>query len=131
MRSGGVVSCLMFTAGFFLGAMAVSSLVTAGVAWLGLSAQWQVGLFAASSMATLFWVRPVFVKLLSPKDVATNTDALVGKTGTVIAQVPAGGIGRVRLANEEWRATSSDSFNVGDSVQVLGVEGSTLTVSRA
>ena len=85
----------VFTAGFFLGALAVSALFTAGVAWLGASAEVQMAFFGASSIGTLLWIRPVFVKLLSPKVVSTNADALVGKLATIVAQVPPRGVGRV------------------------------------
>jgi membrane protein implicated in regulation of membrane protease activity len=119
----------IFTAGFFLGALAICTLLTAGAAWLGMSAPVQVAFFAVSSIGSLLWVRPVFVNLLAPKPVSTNTDALVGQTATVIEQVPAGGVGRVRLANEEWRATSAATIDVGETVTVHAVSGSTLTVA--
>jgi membrane protein implicated in regulation of membrane protease activity len=121
----------IFTSGFFLGALAISSILAAGGAWLGMSAEWQVAFFAASAIGSLLWVRPVFVSLLSPEPVVTNADALVGQSATVVAQVPAGGVGRVRLVNEEWRATSPLSLNVGDGVRILSVEGNTLTVGPA
>lgn len=119
----------IFTAGFFLGALAICTLLTAGAAWLGMSAPVQVAFFAVSSVGSLLWVRPVFVNLLAPKPVSTNTDALVGQAATVIEQVPAGGVGRVRLANEEWRATSAAHIDVGETVTVHAVSGSTLTVA--
>ena len=100
-----------------------------GAAWLGMSAPVQVAFFAVSSVGSLLWVRPVFVNLLAPKPVSTNTDALVGQAATVIEQVPAGGVGRVRLANEEWRATSAAHIDVGETVTVHAVSGSTLTVA--
>jgi len=118
----------VFTAGFFLGALAISALLTAGTAWFGASGEVQMAFFGASSIGTLLWVRPVFVKLLSPRAVATNADALVGRPATVVAQVPSGGVGRVRLVNEEWRATSDHVLNVGDDVKVLAVNGNTLSV---
>ena len=121
----------IFTAGFFLGALAISALFTAAGAWLTFTPSWQIAFFAASSIGSLLWVRPVFVNLLSPDEVKTNASALVGKSGTVIEQVPVGGIGRVRLSNEEWRATSNSPLNVGDGVKVLAVEGNTLTVGPA
>ncbi|RKY19950.1 MAG: NfeD family protein [Planctomycetota bacterium] len=120
----------IFTAGFFLGALAICTLLTAGGA-LWFSPGWQVAFFAASSIGSLLWVRPVFANLLSPKKTATNTSALLGQAGTVVVQVPAGGQGRVRLANEEWRATAAAELNVGDAVKVLAVAGNTLTVDRA
>lgn len=118
----------IFTSGFFLGALAVCTLITAGGAALGLPPVWQISLFAVSSIGSLLWIRPVFVKLLAPRVVNTNTAALVGQAGTVVAQVPAGGHGRVRLANEEWRATATRDLQVGTAVKVLAVTGNTVSV---
>lgn len=118
----------IFTSGFFLGALAICTLLTAGGAALDFSPAWQVVFFSASSIGSLLWVRPVFVNLLSPQEVATNTAALVGQRGTVVAQVPADGHGRVRLANEEWRATSAHELQVGAAVTVAQVTGNTITV---
>lgn len=121
----------IFTAGFFLAALGLCTALTAVGAWAGMSAAWQVAFFAASSIGSLLWVRPVFVNLLSPQEVRTNTDALAGQRGTVVEQIPAGGVGRVRLANEEWRATAEQTLQVGDAVTVRAVAGSTLTVSAS
>ncbi len=121
----------IFTAGFFLGALSITALLTAGVAYFGWPAPVEVGFFAASSIGSLLWLRPVFVRLFSPKTVLTNTDALVGSRGTVVAQVPPGGVGRVRLANEEWRATAEQTLDVGDAVKVVAVQGNTLSVGPA
>jgi len=119
----------IFTSGFFLGALAVGSMLTALAAWLGVGPEWQIGTFSLTSILAMVLIRPVFMKLLRGPDVVTGADALVGKAGTVVAQIPAGAVGRVRLANEEWRATAQTSLDVGDAVTVLGVEGNTLRVS--
>ncbi|MHC4844652.1 MAG: NfeD family protein [Planctomycetota bacterium] len=121
----------IFTAGFFIGALAAATLVSAGAAWLGASTNWQVVIFALAAIASLIWIRPVFLKLLSTSPVETNAPSLVGQPGTVTDQVPADGHGRVRLANEEWRATSSANLSVGDAVRVLEVRGNTLVVGKA
>jgi membrane protein implicated in regulation of membrane protease activity len=55
----------------------------------------------------------------------------VGQPGTVSDAGPAGGHGRVRLANEEWRATSVQGLTIGDAVRVVAVTGNTLTVAKA
>lgn len=120
----------IFTTGFFLGALALCTLLTAaGAVWF--APPWQVAFFAASSIGSMLWVRPVFVNLLSPRTVATNASALVGQSGTVVSQVPAGGVGRVRLSNEEWRATASEALEVGAAVTIRSVQGNTLSVDPA
>jgi membrane protein implicated in regulation of membrane protease activity len=120
----------IFTAGFFIGAFAVATLVSAAAAWLGLGRNGQLIVFSVASIASLIWIRPVFLRLLATGRVETNTASLVGQTATVVDQVAAGGIGRVRLANEEWRATAAVPLGVGDSVRVLGVSGNTLSVGK-
>jgi len=121
----------ILTAGFFIGALAVSTLVSALSAWLGASRNLQLVVFAMFSILSMVFVRPLFVRLLSPKPVATNTHVLIGQTGTVIDHVPAGGHGRVRLANEEWRATSDQNLGIGELVRILAVTGNTLSVGKA
>ncbi len=120
----------ILTVGFFAAAMAVASLFTAGVAWVGAGPYWQLFAFSAFSIGMLVWMRPVFVRWLSPGDEPTNLSKLVGQQGTVIEQVPAQGHGRVKLTNEEWRATSAEALDIGDRVKVAAVEGNTLTVTR-
>lgn len=120
----------ILSAGFFIGALAVSTLVSAFSAWLEASRNVQLVVFALFSILSMVFVRPLFVRLLSPKPVATNTHVLIGQTGTVIDHVPAGGLGRVRLANEEWRATSDVNLGIGDSVRILAVTGNTLSVGK-
>lgn len=120
----------IFTFGFFLGAVAVSSALTALVAWGGASANAQVAVFAISTIASMLWLRPVFVRLLAPTDTPTGSDALIGKIGIVVAQVPAGGTGRVKVVNEEWRATAVDTLGVGEPVRITAVQGNTVTVQR-
>ena len=120
----------VFTVSFFAGAAAVAALVAAGASALGMGSLWQLGVFSISSISTLIWIRPVFVRWLAPKEVVTNTEALVGKTGTVVAQVSAGNPGRIKLVNEEWRATAHESIAVGEAVKVDEVQGNTLSVSR-
>ncbi len=121
----------IFTAGFFIGAFAVSTLITAAGAYLGLERNGQLVLFSLVSIASLIWVRPVFLKLLATNRHETNAASLVGQSGTVIDQIGAGGIGRVRLSNEEWRATAATPLAVGEPVRVLQVTGNTLTVGRS
>jgi membrane protein implicated in regulation of membrane protease activity len=120
----------IFTSGFFIGAFAIATLVAAAGAWLGLGINGQLVLFSLVSIASLIWARPIFLKLLATNRHETNAASLVGQNGTVIDQISSGGIGRVRMSNEEWRATSTTPLSVGDAVRVLGVTGNTLTVGK-
>jgi len=122
----------IFTTGFFLGALSLASFLTAVVATMQASSLWQFTSFAIVSIASLIWIRPLCMKWFgSPEHIPSNVDALVGTTGSVSEQIPESGIGRVQLANEEWRATSDQMLQVGDSVQVTSVDGNTLVVEPA
>lgn len=121
----------IFTSGFFLGALAVAAAATSILAALGWGPDVQIGGFSLVSVASLIWARPAFVKLFAADDLPTNASRLVGATGTVTQQVPQGGVGRVRLTNEDWRATSSAQLEVGQAVRVVKVEGNTLDVETA
>jgi len=120
----------ILTAGFFIGAFAPATLVTAGAAAFGLSPNGQLIVFAAVSLVGIIWLRPLVVKHITPTTMPTNTEALVGQSGTVVDTVPAGGLGRVRLSNEEWRATSESHLAVGEIVRVIEVTGNTLRVGK-
>ena len=120
----------IFTAGFFMGALALATLVSAGTAALGLPREGQLIVFAVVSIASLVFVRPLCLRVFAPPKLETNANSLVDQKGVVIDSVPANGHGRVRLANEEWRATASEHIGVGDKVRVVEVTGNTLTVAR-
>jgi hypothetical protein len=121
----------IFTSGFFIGAFAVSTLAAAGAAWLDVGRNGQLLVFALVTIGSLVWIRPAVMKLLATSRVETNAGSLVGQAGMVTDSVLAGGVGRVRLSNEEWRATSDTNLAVGDAVRVLAVQGNTLTVGKA
>lgn len=120
----------ILTSGFFIGAFAPGTLAAAGVAALGFGHDVQLIAFAVVSLGSIIWLRPMVVRHLTPTTLPTNTDALVGQMATVIDTVPAGGTGRVRLSNEEWRATADGHLPVGEIVRVLAVSGNTLKVGR-
>ncbi len=121
----------ILTTGFFIGAFAPATLAAAGAAAMGMGANAQLVVFSVVSVIAIVWLRPIVVKHITPTTLPTNTDALVGQTGTVVDTVPAGGNGRVRLSNEEWRATADGHLAVGEIVRVLEVTGNTLKVGKA
>jgi membrane protein implicated in regulation of membrane protease activity len=120
----------ILTAGFLIGAFAPAAIVASISAAVGLGNNGQLIVFALTSLAGFIWLRPWIVRHLTPTTAPTNTEALVGQSATVIDTVPAGGHGRVRLSNEEWRATSADNLAVGEIVRVHAVTGNTLKVGR-
>ena len=68
------------------------------------------------SLALLKWSRR--------RRVVTGVEALFGKTAVVST------LTQVRVAGELWEARSDDPLVVGEEVEVTGVDGLTLQVSR-
>jgi len=121
----------ILSAGFFIAALAPAAVLTSAAAWLGAGVVLQLVVFSITSILSLMLLRPLMLRLMSPGRQQTNVGSLLGQTATVTDTVPAGGTGRVRLSNEEWRATSDTPLSVGDVVRVVGIQGNTLRVARA
>jgi membrane protein implicated in regulation of membrane protease activity len=67
----------------------------------------------------------VFLKWSRRRRAATGVETLIGRTAVVSSPT------QVRVAGEIWEARSADdALAVGDEVEVTGVEGLTLQVSR-
>jgi membrane protein implicated in regulation of membrane protease activity len=99
-------------------------------AGIGLPPAVQVAVAIAVSVGLLAVVRPVARRHLTPHKHLTGSDALVGKTATVLSRVDAND-GRVRLNGGEWSAKAFDDSQVieaGATVQVMGIRGATAIV---
>lgn len=124
----------IFTPGFFMACLGIGCFVAAGVALAhgGLALQ-AVALVLGSAVA-LALVRPLLARLLGPRAVvATNADALVGKSGRVVEGIdPHQAKGRVLVEGEDWWATSLDQSDIAvdERVRVIQVDGSRLVVER-
>jgi membrane-bound serine protease (ClpP class) len=70
----------------------------------------------AESLVLLRWSRR--------RRAVTGVEALVGKTAVVSSPT------QVRVAGELWEARSDETLVRGEGVEVIGVEGLTLRVSR-
>jgi membrane protein implicated in regulation of membrane protease activity len=115
-----------------LGMVAVGSLAGAATAAATDSTVLPWVVFAGTSAAMLVLVRPVAKRhLRTPGEIRSGTAALVGSYASVTEEVTPND-GRVKLSGEIWSARSFDgqtSFSVGDSVQVLEIDGATALVA--
>lgn len=66
----------------------------------------------------------VFLKWSRRRRAVTGVEALIGRTASAISPT------QVRVAGEIWAAGSTDALVVGEEVEVTGVDGLTLRVSR-
>ncbi|MCB9801599.1 MAG: NfeD family protein [Pseudomonadales bacterium] len=59
---------------------------------------------------------------------STNVDKLIGARAVVVQDITKNNPGRVKLEDEEWRATSAKTVSVGEVVVVESISGVTLGV---
>jgi membrane protein implicated in regulation of membrane protease activity len=114
-----------------LGLLAVAAVVAAVVAGLGGPVLVQILAFAITGAAALLIVRPIARRHMArPPLVREGSDALIGKTAVVVAEVTAVS-GLIRISGEEWSARSFDGHQVipvGALVDVMEIEGASAVV---
>lgn len=120
--------------GVFLGFVAIGAVITAILSLifpeLGLAGQ-MVSVAAWTGVAVAIGRRWYGGNAVESSDPHLNdpTHRLIGAR-VVVAQAIAGGEGRVRLGDGEWRAYGPDS-EVGARMRVTGIEGGVLLVEPA
>lgn len=105
---------------------AAGSLVAGLAAMLSWPLWLQITLFFVVSCGLLIALLPLVKKVINPKIVKTNVDALVGAKGYVTATIDnLHSTGQVKLNGMEWtaRSTSGDAIEVGQLVTVDKIEG--------
>ncbi|MFG3441927.1 NfeD family protein [Nonomuraea sp. NPDC047897] len=121
----------IFTLTASLGMLGVAALLTAAAAAIGLPVPLQLLVFALSSTAGLFVVRPLAVRhIRQPQLRRFGVEALLGKPAYVVSEVT-GRDGRIRIGGEEWSARAYDETLViptGATVDVIEIEGATALV---
>jgi membrane protein implicated in regulation of membrane protease activity len=112
---------------------ALGALAAAVVAALGAPFWVAILVFAAVSLALLFFVRPsVVARLHAGPTLTSGHDALVGRSGFVTEPVTAHG-GRIKLNGEVWSARTADTtaaFDIGAEVLVTKIDGATAVVTN-
>ncbi len=114
---------------FALGSLAALIAALFGAA-IWLQAVW----FLLVSILTLWLTRPLAIKYLNSRRVATNADRVVGAEGVVSEDIDnIAGTGAVKLDGKEWTARSDTGVNIekGAVVIVRRIEGVKLIVDVA
>lgn len=124
----------IFTPGFFMACLGVGCLLAALVAVLHGGLAIQAVAMVAGSVLALLLLRPLLARMFGPqRAIATNTDALIGKSGRVVEGIdPHQAKGRVLVEGEDWWAISLDQSDIAldERVRVVQVDGSRLVVER-
>lgn len=129
------VVCLLseLTSGdFYLVCSSIGALAAMVGALLGLPFWGQVFLWVAASLVCILFLRPPLLKRMHGKaERKSNADALIGRRGTVIETIPAGGHGYVKIDGDEWRSVSADGAEIacGTTVTVVSRESIVFTVT--
>jgi membrane protein implicated in regulation of membrane protease activity len=109
--------------------------LTALTSWLGLTPGWgsQLITFAVSSVVLLVLLRRRFRSRLfgyvrNDQDPELNLDDFAGQEVTVLADIPAGGIGHVEYKGASWQARSERALAGGTTAVITRADGITLVV---
>lgn len=88
-------------------------------------------IFAVLGIILLFTTRPIFYKLLKPKNEKTNFDRIIGKVGIVTEEIKRNQIGEVKVDGKKWSAISNKKIEVGKEVIIEAIEGVKLVVKES
>ena len=116
----------IFTVSFLMFFPGVGAFFAFVAALFGANITVQSIIFALSSALMIIFVRPLVTKLFKTKDVAMNSNALIGKSGVVLKDIKGDEkVGQVKVAGEIWSAIcEEDTIITKDSkITVLAISG--------
>lgn len=129
------VVCLILelTAGdFFILCFSIGAASACLTDALGGSITLQLVVFAISTLACLFFVRPFAQRFLHKGEPnrPSNADALIGRKGRVVETVKANTFGRVQIDGDIWKAVTNEANDIveGTTVCVVSRESTIITV---
>lgn len=127
----------MVLPGFVLFFFAMGAFITALIAYFfPLGAAWQLVLFMAASLLSLFLLRDLMKRRFSTaafdQQDADTDQALIpaGEKGVVSVTIVPPGEGRIKCAGSSWRATADERIEEGEIVAVVRQKGLVIHVER-
>ena len=91
----------------------------------------QVIIFAVVATVSIIFFKPLLKKKMMNQKAKTNIDALINKTVVVVEPIAPNSPGTIKTEGIEWTAvTETDSFEPGDLVEIVSVEGNTFTIKK-
>ena len=93
----------------------------------------QVAVFVISSAILMFFTRPIVNTFLKQKNIPTNKDAIIGKTGIAISDIDTSiGIGQIKIGGETWSAKTenAEAISKDSHVEVTSIEGVKVVVKK-
>ncbi len=126
--------------GFVLFFFGLGALITSLVTYLfPISISWQLALFIAASLASLFSLRNViqrrFFKQPSGEGEEEKVDedvllAVAGERGVVCMTIVPPAEGRIKYAGTFWRATADERIDEGEIISVVSQDGLVIHVEK-
>ena len=124
----------VFTPGFIVACLGLGSLVAAITAYMGYNIDAQFIAFSASTLISLFLIRPLLYKKGEKQDkIKTNTEALIGRVGNVSETIDnSSKSGRVLIDGDQWKALSHNNeiIELNAQVEVISIDSTIITVKK-
>jgi membrane protein implicated in regulation of membrane protease activity len=119
----------IFTPGFIFACFVVGSVAAGVTSLLTESYLIQGVVFGVVSLVLIPLTRRFAAKITKPAPVATNMDALIGRTAQVKNEVSPTG-GQIVVEDQVWQARSEATIAVGEKVRITSVAGAKVTVEK-
>ena len=123
----------IFTVSFLMFFPGVGAFFAFISALLGANVTIQSTIFVLSSALMIIFIRPLVTKLFKTRDVAMNSNALIGKSGVVLKDIKGDDkIGQVKVAGEIWSAICQEGVTItkDSKITVLAISGVKLIVKE-
>ncbi len=114
--------------GFELLILGIVFVIGGGVGMLAGSMMIAIGTIIVLILGYIFFGRKMIKQALHVTTTKTNTDSIMGKTAVVVADIPSGASGQVKIEGEVWRAEANKVITKGTNVKIISVSGVTLKV---
>ncbi|ERK38751.1 nodulation efficiency protein NfeD [Segatella baroniae F0067] len=118
---------------FYVTCFAIGAVGAAVSAAFGLPFWVQVLAWALCSVLSIWLIRPRLLGRLhaNSHERPSNADALIGREGTVVEPVEAGGFGYVQVDGDVWKAvTAGPTIGKGEKVRIVSRDSIVMTVVR-
>ena len=123
----------IFTVSFLMFFPGVGAFFAFISALLGANVTIQSIVFVVSSALMIIFLRPLVTKLFKTKDIAMNSNALIGKSGIVLKDIKGDEkVGQVKVQGEVWSAICEDGTSIDKDtrITVLAISGVKLIVKE-
>ncbi len=92
----------------------------------------QIVVFFVFTIAFILIFRPIVMKARKNEVIRTNADRLIGMVAVILEPFKDSEVGKVTVNGQTWRAisTSNEEFFEGEKVQVEGLSGTKVIVSK-